>query len=114
MVNNGFVGLRTFEAILRYYDLHASQRLVTNLDAVKDSAGGKQRGRPSGNKRPRPETGGDAANATEAPAVAALPVQMLTVAKPAMDARGHTGYLTVARKAVHLVPSGNVNQTPDD
>ena len=114
LVNNGFIGLRTFESILRYYEMQASHHLVTDLDAIKDSAGSKQRGRQAGNKRPRPADGGDAADAAKPPSVAAIPVQTLTVAKPNMEARGHTGYLTVARKAVHPAFASDAEQTRDD
>ena len=114
LVSHGFIGLRTFESILRYYEVQATHHLITDLDAIKDGAGGKQRGRQSGNKRPRDATGGDVADAADVPAAAPVPKQTLTVAKPNMDARGHTGYLTVARKAVQPASIGEADRTQDD
>ena len=97
LVNHGFVGLRTFECLLHYYELH-TERPITDLDNVPDEREGGKGGQ---NKRRR--DGGPV------PAVAAeeggtkLPAgvpQTVAVAKPCMEARGHTGYLLVARKAV--------------
>ena len=121
LVNNGFVGLRTFESILRYYDLCAGQKLVTDLDAAQDAGtghGGK-RTRQTGKKRARPSDDGDqpaetgTKEAPDAPAMA-LSVQTLTVAKPCLEARGHTGYLTVARKAVMPLSAGVADRTRAD
>ena len=112
LVSHGFIGLRTFESILRYYDLQATHHLITDLDALKDGAAGKQRGRQSGNKRPR--DGVDTADAAALPIPVAIPQQTLTVAKPNMEARGHTGYLTVARKAVQPASAGEADRTQDN
>ena len=114
LVSHGFIGLRTFESILRYYDLQATHHLITDLDALKDGAGGKQRGRQLGNKRPRDMVSGGAADAADLPAAVPVPKQTLTVAKPNMDARGHTGYLTVARKAVQPASIGEADRTQHD
>ena len=121
LVNNGFVGLRTFESILRYYDLCANQSFVIDLDAAKDAGAGRdgKRGRQTGKKRARPAESNtrpaeaETAEGPDAP-IAVLPAQTLTVAKPCLEARGHTGYLTVARKAVLPMFAGTADRTQVD
>ena len=83
----GCVQLRTFECLLRQYDVH-SVSMSTDLDATPDIGGSRKRKRPAGNR------------AEVAPAADSTVQQV--VAKPAMVARGHTGYLLTARKAVAL------------
>ena len=96
-MNNGFVGLRTFECLLHYYELH-TERLITDLDNVPDERDG---GRGGQSKRRR--DGGPVPAAAAEDGEKKLPasvLQTVAVAKPCMEARGHTGYLLVARKAV--------------
>lgn len=49
LVNHGFVGLRTFECLLHYYELH-TERPITDLDNVPDEREGGKGGQ---NKRRR-------------------------------------------------------------
>lgn len=95
LVNNGFVGLRTFECLLHYYELH-TERLITDLDSVPDEREGGKGGH---NKRRRDGSAPAAAAEAGKKAPVSEP-QTVAVAKPCMEARGHTGYLLVARKAV--------------
>ena len=108
LVNNGFVGLRTFECLLHYYELHTEQ-LITDLDNIPDERGSGKGGRykrrrddsEQGAARRPGDRGGRGAGATVVDIV--LPrsePQAIAVAKPVMEARGHTGYLLVARKSV--------------
>lgn len=97
LVNNGFVGLRTFECLLHYYELH-TERLITDLDSVPDERDSNKVGR---NKRGRDGSSVPAAAAEVGGKKHQLSeLQTIAVAKPCMEARGHTGYLLVARKAV--------------
>ena len=83
----GCVKLRTFECLLRQYEVQSGQ-MATDLDAASMA------GRSRGNNRKR-KSGADA----PAPAAA---VSQQAMTKPEAVARGHTGYLLVARKAVGL------------
>ncbi len=80
----GCVKLRTFECILRQYEVQTVS-MSTDLSTAQKAGGGK--------KRKQYGDGG-------APAAAGSVSQ--TLARPSMAARGHTGYLLTARKAVPL------------
>lgn len=90
MVAQGFHDLRTVEVLLREFDI-AAEAQVTSLEALVHGA----RERQGGGKRKRGSEGeGDAAGAAaEAPG-------KMTMARPRLEARGHTGYLTFARLGV--------------
>jgi hypothetical protein len=83
----GCVQLRTFECLLRQYDVH-SVSMSTDLSAAPSDPGGGRKRKQAGSR-------------AEVPKTADSTVQQV-VAKPAMVARGHTGYLLTARKAVAL------------
>lgn len=82
----GCVHLRTFECLLRQYEVQ-TVHMSTDLDAAHKA------GSVSGRKRK--QQGGEA---TPLPGADSTISQ--TLAKPCMAARGHTGYLLTARKAV--------------
>lgn len=83
----GCVRLRTFECLLRQYEVQ-TVHMSTDLDAAHKAGS-------SGGGRKRKQQGGDAI-----PLPGADSTVSQTLAKPCMAARGHTGYLLTARKAV--------------
>ena len=127
--DNGFCGLRTVEVLLRAYDVTTGS-LITDLDAgaaKQQGRGGRQQQQQGRDKRRKVEEGGSSAMADDgkgeaeggggeegaaerggakeqqqrppSSSAAAPPAQALLV-RPVSAGRGHTGYLTFARKAV--------------
>ncbi|XP_051216597.1 uncharacterized protein [Lolium perenne] len=80
-----FTDIRTFEILLRTYDVHegalksATANEAANLGSVPE-------------KKRKIRTGGEAFDSTQTSSV---------MARPCSTARGHTGYLTFARRSVH-------------
>ena len=107
MARSGFVDFATHEVLLRGYDVRR-ERLVDNF-LVGGGCGRKNKGKDAGKRKKRQWDDGDgdndktaAAPKTPPPLVSSssgLP-QPVIVARPSCDARGHTGYLTFARKGV--------------
>lgn len=83
----GCVRLRTHECLLRQYEVHTVS-LSNDLSAAQNPGGGRKR---------KQQAGGDAEAAAAADSIVTQ-----TLAKPTIAARGHTGYLLTARKAVAL------------
>jgi len=79
------VKLRTFECILRQYEVQMVS-MSTDLSASQKAGGGPKKRKQQGD--------GSAAPAADSVSQ--------TLARPCMAARGHTGYLLTARKAVPL------------
>lgn len=105
MGKNGFVDFATHEVLLRGYDVRR-ERLVEDLVAggFGGGSGSSRKSNKEGRKK-RQRNGEDDDGAAAAPppktpnSPSGLPLPVI-VARPSCDARGHTGYLTFARKGV--------------
>lgn len=105
MAKCGFVDFATHEFLLRGYDVRR-ERLV---DDFVGGAGGASSSRKNGggksgkNKRQRGDGDDGTAAAPKTPPPPSSPgllPRAVIVSRPSCDARGHTGYLTFARKGV--------------
>eukprot|EP00878_Enallax_costatus_P018309 GHUV01019267.1.p1 GENE.GHUV01019267.1~~GHUV01019267.1.p1 ORF type:complete len:388 (+),score=88.38 GHUV01019267.1:192-1355(+) len=98
----GFTDIRTLEILLRMYEV-STESLHTNAATV-------QQPNKQNKKRSRSvaaaATAAAAADGGDQPAAAAVDRGFVSqvLAKPVMDARGHTGYLTFARRFVAALP----------
>jgi hypothetical protein len=111
---HGFTDIRTLEVLLRTYEV-TTETLHTNAAQVQQpNKQGKKRGRAAAAATDEAAAAaeGAVADASEAaaedPAAAAAAAAdpgfiRQVLAKPSMDARGHTGYLTFARRFVAAV-----------
>jgi tRNA (adenine57-N1/adenine58-N1)-methyltransferase catalytic subunit len=114
MARCGFVGFATHEVLLRGYDVRR-ERLVEDFVGGSSGSGsgsgssGRKNSNSKNNGRKKRQRGDDdeggggggatTAAAPKTPPSSGLP-QPIIVARPSCDARGHTGYLTFARKGV--------------
>jgi hypothetical protein len=111
---HGFTDIRTLEVLLRTYEV-TTETLHTNAaQAQQPNKQGKKRSRPAAAATDQAAAADAAADGSEAaaaaaaaedPAAAAAAAGFMrqVLAKPCMDARGHTGYLTFARRFVAAV-----------
>ena len=107
MGKNGLVDFATHEVLLRGYDVRR-ERLVEDFVAGGYGGGGGSSSRKNNNEgRKKRQRNGedDDEGAAAAPPKAPPPPRLsapqpVIVARPSCDARGHTGYLTFARKGV--------------
>ncbi|CAG9463143.1 unnamed protein product [Pedinophyceae sp. YPF-701] len=121
LANEGFGEIRTFEILLRIYDVWRERpvedldKWVEDLNASYEREFEKRRA-----KRARTEDGGGAAEGASQGAGAAEPGPTATEVvpervvrtKPQNGARGHTGYLTFARKLVCFVDEEKETPAP--
>ncbi|KAK9829479.1 hypothetical protein WJX72_006111 [[Myrmecia] bisecta] len=126
LAKEGFYALRTMECLLRNYDLR-TEKMITDLDnhpsmdPVVQGGGNSQAAQARKRKREQQQQKPTANGTTAVAAIdsatpsgstaqttqggdkpAGSTILELLVIKPAAEARGHTGYLTFARKAVRL------------
>jgi hypothetical protein len=111
---HGFTDIRTLEVLLRTYEV-TTEKLHTNAAQVQQpNKQGKKRSRGAAAATGEaaaaagaPADGSEAAAAAEEPPPAAAVADpgfvKQVLAKPCMDARGHTGYLNFARRFVAAV-----------
>jgi hypothetical protein len=108
---HGFTDIRTLEVLLRTHEV-TTETLHTNAAQMQQpNKQGKKRGRAAAAATDEAAAAEgavvDGSEATAAAAAAADPgFTRQVLAKPSMDARGHTGYLTFARRFVAAVALG--------
>uniref|UniRef100_A0A383VEF1 tRNA (adenine(58)-N(1))-methyltransferase n=1 Tax=Tetradesmus obliquus TaxID=3088 RepID=A0A383VEF1_TETOB len=108
---HGFTDIRTLEVLLRTYEV-STETLHTNAAQTQQpNKQGKKRSRGAA-AAATDETAADAAAADGSEAAVAAAAAdpgfvRQVLAKPCMDARGHTGYLTFARRFVAAVALDN-------
>lgn len=85
-----YADIRTFEILLRTYEVHEG--------ALKSATANEASGEGSlPEKKRKIRSAGEALDSTQTSSV---------IARPCSTARGHTGYLTFARKSVHGSQTG--------
>jgi len=94
---HGFVGIRTLEILLKTYDVTMETLQTSTTRAKMPNKQNKKRSRTA------TDAAGQAVDSEDEGAVRQV------MAQPVMEARGHTGFLTFARKFVAAVPLSDVD-----
>ena len=104
MAKEGFVGFATHEILLRGYDVRRERLVEDFVGGGGGGGGGGGSSRKNNGKNKKRQRGDDEGRAappkTPPNSSAGLLPRPIIVARPSCDARGHTGYLTFARKGV--------------
>lgn len=106
----GFTDIRTLEILLRTYEVSTESLHKNAANVQQPNKQNKKRGRSGAAAASNSAVIAEADPPAAAAAAAECDFVNQVLAKPLMDARGHTGYLTFARKFVAALPIDDEDQ----